>query len=498
MHIPFVSTYLDRTSMYQVVLEGLVALYGVAIVASFIGAVGFTPTELILTGLVVIGGSMLMSYLCAVVMKAPAQHLSSLITALILVLLLLPSALPYDLFTYAAIGAIAVASKYVLVWRKQHVFNPVAAGVVIGSLAGFSGASWWVANPILFIPLILIGLLVVLKVRRVEMVMSFIAVAFIGYIVSEWGSQLSSTELITTFFLSYPFIFLACFMLTEPFTMPGTKQAQVYYGIFVAIVASLPPLGSFVVSPELALVIGNVVFFSQSVRQKLILTLVSVRELTPRIYEFSFKKPAGMTFVAGQYLEWMLPHTNADNRGVRRYFTIASAPEDTMLQVALKVPEKASTFKQALVNLPSGGQVIASQRAGDFILPLDESVKLGWIAGGIGVTPFVSQSRHLLKSVSTRDIVALYATQTAADTAYLDVLTQVAEVVSVVGTGEPLPGGETGYVTAELIKRRVPDYSDRVWYVSGPPMMVNAATSALRTLKVPASQIKEDFFPGLA
>ena len=498
MHIPFVSTYLDTHSMYTVALQALVVLYGTALVASIFGAIGFTIFELLASGIVIITTAIAVSYVCAKALKVPAQHHSSLITALILILLLLPSLLPYDLFVQAVITAFAIVSKYVLVWRKQHVANPVAVGAVAGSLFGFGGAAWWIASPVFFIPILLLGLLVVLKVRRVEMVTVFLAVSFVGYLVMEWGSEVANGELLATFWLSYPFLFLAAFMLTEPFTMPGTRMQQIGYGAVIGVLVSVPTMGSFVMTPELALVIGNIVFFPYSVRQKLQLSFLGMAEVSPRIYEFRFKKPVGMQFVAGQYLEWMLPHRNPDMRGIRRYFTIASAPSDQELKVALKVPERASTYKQALLRLNESGQMIASQRAGDFVLPPDPAAKIGWIAGGIGVTPFVSQSRELLNTVETRDIVTLYATQTKDDVAYIDTLRQVSEVISVVGSGEALPDGEQGYVTKDMIARRVTDYRERTWYVSGPPGMVNAATKALRALGVPKSHIKEDFFPGLA
>ena len=498
MSIPFVSAYLDRTSMYMVVLQALFGIYVIALVASIGGLIGFTPRELIVAPSVIIATALLVSWLCAVVTKVPAQHISSLITALILALLILPSTIPYDVFAAAVITALAIASKYVFVWRKQHVANPVAVGTVLGSLFGFGGAAWWVASPVLFLPIAILGLLVVAKVRRGLMVTAFLATAFLGYMLAQWNTGGDSTALIATFFFSYPFVFLACFMLTEPFTMPSTKRQQVWYGVAVGVLASIPTLGFVMMTPELALLLANVIFFTFSLRQKLFLKLLSVRELAPKIFEFTFEKPVGMQFVAGQYLEWMLPHAGADGRGIRRYFTIASAPEDSVVTLALKVPTPGSTFKQALAALPVGGVVVGSQRAGDFVLPTDETVKLGWIAGGIGVTPFVSHARHLKATLETRDIVLYYATVTAADAVYLDVLTDEATVVPVVSSGEVPAGGVSGYVTKEAIATHTPDYRERTWYVSGPPPMVDAATKALKQLGVPRSQIVEDFFPGLA
>lgn len=75
---------------------------------------------------------------------------------------------------------------------------------------------------------------------------------------------------------------------------------------------------------------------------------------------------------------------------------------------------------------------------------------------------------------------------------------QVATIIPVVGTGEVPVNGESGYVTVDMIKRRVPDYMERLWFVSGPPPMVQGVKKSLRSLGVPRRQIIEDFFPGLA
>ena len=68
--------------------------------------------------------------------------------------------------------------------------------------------------------------------------------------------------------------------------------------------------------------------------------------------------------------------------------------------------------------------------------------------------------------------------------------------VPVVAKEEVSAPFERGYVTAELLQRRTPDYLERTWYISGPPGMVNAYSNLLRDLDVPRKQIKKDFFPG--
>ena len=58
--------------------------------------------------------------------------------------------------------------------------------------------------------------------------------------------------------------------------------------------------------------------------------------------------------------------------------------------------------------------------------------------------------------------------------------------------------GARGFVDARMIREQVPDFAERVFYVSGPQAMVAATVRALRELLVPRRNIRTDYFPGLA
>jgi glycine betaine catabolism B len=495
----FLSKYLDRTSMYMVVMQMLGVLWLAVLITSLSGVLAYPIADILISTGVVLVVTMTTSFLCAWATKVPAQHPSSFITGLILFFIVTPGSDTVSLVTLAGASILAVASKYVLVYRKQHVLNPVAIGVVMLSVIGLGGASWWVATPVLLVPLVIAGALTVTKIRKWPMVLTFIVVGFIVFLTEElrFGSDITETWI--QYFVSYPTLFLAFFMLTEPFTTPGTQRLQIGYAVVVAFLANTAVFTDLIkMTPELALVLGNAIFFTTTVRQKLFLKLITKREIAPQIFEFTFTKPAGMRYQAGQYLEWMLPHSKSDSRGIRRYFTICSAPHEDVLRLAMKIPDKGSTYKQALTQLPVGGVVIASQLSGDFVLPKNSQTKIGWIAGGIGVTPFISQASQLRLDAQNRDVVLLYAAATQNDFASLDELEVVAEIIKVVGTGEAPPSAERGFISDELIARRVADFKVRTWYVSGPPGMVAASVGALKKLGVPSKQIIKDFFPGLA
>jgi glycine betaine catabolism B len=495
-------TFLDTVGMYRVVSGSLVILALVSIAAGFSGHVAYSGTDQLIALALAVGTALLLNVLIAKITAINANHESALITALILFFLAVPAETAIGNWPLLAAVAVGIGSKFIMVYRKQHVVNPAAVGALALSLPGFFVFSWWVANPTLFIPLLLLGSAVIMKVRRWPLVLSFISVGLLTYLFESWRFGEALWGATQTFFISWPTLFLAAFMLTEPFTVPARRWQQVVYGAGVGFLANTTLFMPVVsVSPEFALVIGNLAVAPWRLSQKLFLEVVDSRLVAADIYEFSFRKPAGFTFLAGQYLEWMLPHQAPDSRGVRRYFTIASAPEETHVKVAMKIPAQCSSFKAAFLALTPGSLVTASQCGGDFVLPADVNRKIGFIAGGIGVTPFRSHVQSMLATRRYFDTVLYYCTKTGSEQVFqeeFDVAhTRFSFDYIPVVANAPSGTGETGVITTEMLFRRTPDYKERVWYLSGPPAMVDAYNKLLIGTGVPRRQIKTDFFPGV-
>jgi ferredoxin-NADP reductase len=174
--------------------------------------------------------------------------------------------------------------------------------------------------------------------------------------------------------------------------------------------------------------------------------------------------------------------------------------------MGIKFYDNPSSYKAKLLTLEKGDAVVAAQLAGDFSLPRSQKKKLVFIAGGIGITPFRSMIKSLIDSGEKRDIVIFYGNNSVADIAYTGLLDDAEEklgikVIYSLADQESIPPdwqGIRGYVTAEAIKKEVPDYRERSFYISGPRAMVTAYENTLRKLGVKKSRIKLDFFPGFA
>lgn len=494
---------IDAITMYRVVLYALIGLVSFSFIFGALGFIPQTVGEQLPSLLITLITCLLINAGIGKLFSVPVNHESAVITALILFFLINPAQTLYGHHVILLASLIATFSKYLIAWRGQHIANPAAVGILALSLSGYYESTWWIATPWLFVPLLIAGLMVVYKIRKWAMVSSFVGVGFIVYLYEEW-QFFGHFDNWSVFWLSYPALFLAFFMLTEPFTTPPTKRLQIVYGILVGFLAHTTAFAPWLkMSPELVLVIGNVLFFPATVRRKLKLRFKERIIIAKDTHEWVFEKPASMSFKAGQYMEWMLPHRGSDRRGVRRYFTIASAPEEDVIRVAARYPDVHSSYKTTLMNMSPGDLIIASQRAGDFLLPPNYNIKIGMIAGGIGVTPFVSHIRSMLAKKAMYDTTLFYCNNTKVDEAYAELWREAEatgsfRLVSVFAKEEVGEGYEVGYLSADHITKHAPDYRERTWYISGPPVMVNASEKILTSLGVPKKQIVKDFFPGLA
>ncbi len=491
--------------MYQAVMRFLIGTAVLAVILSIADRIPFNPGDLIATLAVAIGASGLTQALITRVFKRTPNRESWLITALILGLIVGPSPLPDIWLPLSLASAAAIASKFFLTWNKRHIFNPAALGVVCMTIVLGSGSSWWVGS-LPFTALTAIGgLLIAHKIRRVKSVLIFVVVYLTGLTLSN-GSVLgveASIGLLKSLLFNSPLLFFATVMLIEPATSPTGQRLRQYYaglvGLGALTIQTLWPAIPY--SLELALLTGNILTRIVERSTTLSLTLVRREKLSDSIESFFFESAPQFRFLPGQFLEWSLNHLNPDSRGTRRWFTIASSPQEPLIQLTTRFAEQSSSFKRALRNLTIGQTISAHGLEGDFVLPSDKTKALVFIAGGIGITPFRSMIQYLLESGEPRDITLFYAVQKETDLIFESVLFSAKEAfglkyVPVVSQASPTWSGLKGRIDSSTLKRECPDITEAIVFVSGPEPMVEDLSVILRSIGVPNASIRQDFFPG--
>jgi ferredoxin-NADP reductase len=508
---------LGQVTMYRLVTLTLVALVVVTMLYTGLGSLGdglFTVSGQLVSLVVLLAATIGSTWLLTRLWGVRPHLESSAITALLLYFLFLPQTDAGKLGWLALAGVLASASKLVLAWRGRHVLNPAAAGAfgvyVVQSVLAIDpldrvGASWWIASADLLPWVAVAALLVLYRTRRLDVGLLFIAVALplvvlgLHHFGQAWG------DAVRTAIETSPFVFLAGFMLSEPLTLPPRRHQQLVVAVAAALVYAYP-LAILVVTetPPLfgvgdqwqvaALLVGNLVAFAFARRSGLRLELVERRPRGGDTHELIFRARRAPAFEPGQYAELHVPHGRADLRGSRRAFSISSAPSaDGVMAFSLRVPQPASSFKRALGDLPVGATIRSTGISGDFVLPRDRSVPVVLVAGGIGVTPFLSQLRH----APERDAVLVYGVASGDDVPFADELAHARVVLVSPSAPTTMPTGwtwaEGSFLTADLVAQVVPDLARRRAYVSGPPAMVNAVRRALAKR---ARSVRTDYFSG--
>jgi ferredoxin-NADP reductase/Na+-translocating ferredoxin:NAD+ oxidoreductase RnfD subunit len=501
----YIDNFLNGITMYKLVMYGLLSLAGASLFFSALGLLSYSPLGLLITLIYIVLVCFVSNTIFAKILNVQVNSESYLITSLILFFILFPITSVNDLVTVGMVAFVAMASKYILAINKKHIFNPVAIAIFLATISGSGVASWWVGSVYLIVPVVIIGFLVLRKVRRFELFSAYILTSVVSLFLFSYLNHFNYFETLKITFLSGPILFLGFFMLTEPLTTPPKKKMQIIYGAIVGVLlGSSFEYGILYSTPGLALVIGNIFSYIVSPKAKLVLTLIKKNQLTKDIYEFFFKSEERLDYKPGQYLEWTLGHKSPDIRGNRRYFTIASSPTEEEIKLGVKFYDNSSSFKKKLMGMNEGETIVASQLSGEFILPVDTNKKLVFIAGGIGVTPFRSMVKYLVDKKEKRDVVLFFSNRTPADIVYKDLFDQAEREIGLktIYAVNDLAGASldnnmrVGFVTEEMIKKEVPDYADRIFYISGPHVMITAFESTLSKMGVKASNIKTDFFPG--
>ncbi|GEB44928.1 hypothetical protein MTE01_08730 [Microbacterium testaceum] len=492
---------IGRVSMYRLVMASLGLLAVISLVLSFAGLVVPQPLAIVSSAVVLAAACALTDLVAQSLLRMPRRLESSLITAGILLFVLRPTVEPVGLAGLALAGVVASASKYLLVWRGRHIFNPAATGATVLTIVSIwapdlGSSAWWVGSPWLAAPVLVLGVLLLLRTDKLPIVVVFwvvaMAVAFLRTSVQfqAAGFPVDVPSVLLQVAFSSPFLFLGAFMLSEPLTLPPRRVQQYVVAILVGVLAGWPlPLGEITLGQERALLVGNLLAFLFCLRAAVRLRVARRRDVTPTVRELSFHAVRPFSFHPGQYLELDVPHRRPDARGTRREFSIVSAPEDLPeVRIAFKDGSQSS-YKRALAAVEPGSTLAVTGVWGDFVLPSRPTSPVLLVAAGIGVTPFVSQLRHLVATGQDRDVVLVYVVSEAAELAFRDEIAASGIPVVVFSRDEPLDL-PTGWVwagpdrvDAEGLFRTVPDIAQRSAYVSGPPRLISALAPALAKAK---------------
>ncbi len=234
------------------------------------------------------------------------------------------------------------------------------------------------------------------------------------------------------------------------------------------------------------------------------ITLDHVEPLTRDVTTFWFKPEQPLRFIPGQYIEIHLPHPAMDNRGDRRWMTIASIPGQPLIAITMKfarAPDYSSTYKSAFRRLQPGTTLYASDAIGDFVLPKSPFTPIVFMALGIGITPVQSMMLSLAQTGESRQIDIIHGGRTEDDLIFRHELQAMTEAYTPLVIQPPNNWtGQSGYLNGQrlldMTHRPAASPSDTLYYMSGPEAPVLRIIDELYALGIQRHQIAMDYFPG--
>jgi ferredoxin-NADP reductase len=225
-----------------------------------------------------------------------------------------------------------------------------------------------------------------------------------------------------------------------------------------------------------------------------------VAEIIPRAYNvksFRFPRTSSLNYKAGQY---MFVTLKIDEQEVRKPFSISSSPtEKGHIEFTKKLT--GHPFSERPNELRVGDPMTIDAPFGNFTFE-GESERIGLLSGGVGITPLRSICRLCTDMKLNTKVTLLYGNQTEADIVFRQELEQMQmqnnnlKVVFTLAEPEVEWEGYTGNIDAEMIRKEIQEYSETVFYVCGPPAMVEAMENLLKALNVPVRNVKKENFAG--
>jgi ferredoxin-NADP reductase len=241
-----------------------------------------------------------------------------------------------------------------------------------------------------------------------------------------------------------------------------------------------------------------------------ILKLLGSEEIAEGTCSFTFSKPAGFEYESGQTIDLtLIDPKDMDAEGPVRTFSLVSAPHEPELTIATRIRDSA--FKRILKNAEPGTELAWDGPYGSFILYKNSSKPAVMLAGGIGITPFLSIVKTAVHKRLTREICLFHSNNSPKDSPFLSELSAIAKSTPSVqyvptmadldessSLEKPLVAwnGERGFIDQNMIERYVSDLSTPIYYIAGPEGFVTAMRKMLVEANADEDNIRFEEFPG--
>ncbi|MDD2688729.1 MAG: FAD-dependent oxidoreductase [Candidatus Omnitrophica bacterium] len=221
---------------------------------------------------------------------------------------------------------------------------------------------------------------------------------------------------------------------------------------------------------------------------------------TDTVESFRFILEQKALFLPGQFLRVILDEDNRENKLMNKYLSMSSSPDKDYIEVTKRI--SSSEFSKALLDLRPNEEILVEIPMGNCVFR-DEYKKIGFLIGGIGITPVISIIEYIVEKKTDTDAYLFYSNRTDEDIAFkkeLDHWQGINKNIKVFYTvTDCQPKDKTctfGFIDKELLTGKASDLTERILFIFGPPKMVDTMCNISLELDCKKQNIKTERFIG--
>lgn len=223
-------------------------------------------------------------------------------------------------------------------------------------------------------------------------------------------------------------------------------------------------------------------------------------EQTSEVCTFIFKAPENFDFIPGQFVQVLFDEENRSNKDLNKYISLSCAPGKEFIEITKKMT--GSAFSQRLRSLKADDQVLIKGPMGTCTYKKD-SGKIGYLVGGIGITPVISILEYIAINNIECDIHLFYGNWSENQIAFKNDIDRWErdsiknlKVTHIIAEPEEGSSFIKGFISEDIVKQYMPDYKDRMICIFGPPKMVSAIKEVCINIGCSSEKIEIENFVG--